>query len=159
MSAEVGKTFVAKAIYGLITVQALLVAMSEHPPSPLGGAMTLLGATLAIALIDTYAEVIAEALAQEHMVSRIEVREILRSVRPVLLGSQAPTLVFILSALGLWSVETAIQIAQILVLLLLFGYGVQVGRLMHTRWIRQVLSGIILVMIALLIVSIKILFH
>lgn len=51
--ADVSKTFVAKAIYGLITVQALLAVMGEHPPTPLGGAMTLIGATFAVALIDS----------------------------------------------------------------------------------------------------------
>jgi hypothetical protein len=157
--ASVRTTFVAKAIYGLITVQALLVVMEEHPPTPLSGAMTLLGATLAVALIDTYSEIIAEALAQKHMVSRDEVREILRSVSPVLVGSQAPTLMFLLSAIGLWSVEQAIQLAQLVTFLFLFVFGVQIGRLLHTHWLRQVLSGIFLVAVAGMIVGVKILFH
>lgn len=157
--ADVRTTFVAKAIYGLITVQAVLVVMDEHPPTALGGAATLLGATFAVALIDSYAEIIAEALAHKHMVSRGEVREILKSVSPVLVGAQAPTLMFLLSAIGLWSVEQAIQLAQIVTFLFLFVFGVRIGQLLHTHWFLQVLSGIFLVAVAGMLIAIKILFH
>ncbi len=46
MHDEVSNAFIAKAIRGLITVQAVLLAMEEHPPEAWRGAITLFGTTL-----------------------------------------------------------------------------------------------------------------
>ncbi len=53
-----GKTFVAKAIYGLIAVMAVLQVIDEHPPVPWRGAATLFGTTLGVTLLDAYIETI-----------------------------------------------------------------------------------------------------
>lgn len=103
----------AKAIYGLVTVLAVLVTMEDHPPVAWRGAITLFGATLAVALVDTYSETIAGMLSSQRRLSRDELREIWRDVSPVLVGAQAPTLILLVSAIGLFSVERAITIAEV----------------------------------------------
>jgi hypothetical protein len=57
------------------------------------GALTLFGTTLAVALVDTYAETIAGMLFRQRRLPRTELREIWHGVAPVLVGAQAPTLV------------------------------------------------------------------
>jgi hypothetical protein len=43
---------ISGAIYGLVTVLAVLVVMADHPPVAWQGAVTLFGTTLAVALVD-----------------------------------------------------------------------------------------------------------
>ena len=59
----VSGTPVSRAIYGLITVLAVLQIMELHPPSPWQGTVTLLGTTIAVALADAYSDSIAMMLA------------------------------------------------------------------------------------------------
>jgi hemolysin III len=82
-----------------------------------------------------------------------------RSVVPVMVGAQAPTIVLVLSALGLYPAERAITIAQIVVAILLFGYGLRVGQILHQHRLLQLISGLALVAIAGLLVAIKVLLH
>ena len=153
------KTAVAKAIYGLITVLAVLVVMDDHPPAAWRGAVTLFGTTLAVALVDTYSETIAGMLSYRRGPTRGELRRIWRGASPVLVGAQAPTLVLLASALGLLPVGRALTIAEVVAFLLLFGYGWRVGTTLHRDRLPQLLSGLGLVAIGGLIVGIKAAFH
>jgi hypothetical protein len=113
------------AIYGSLAVMAVIVAIEDHPPTALRAAAQLFGVTLAIAVAKAYAEIIADTLDRGRRLDAEEWREILRKISPVLFGAQAPTLVFLMSAFGLFSVETAISISKVLVLGLLFVYGLR----------------------------------
>jgi hypothetical protein len=155
----VSQSFVSHAIYGVITVLAVLQVMEHHPPSAWSGAVTLFGTTLAVALLDAYSDSIAEMMAHGHMLSRGELGRIWRDVRPVLIGAQGPTLFLLLAVIGLLSVETAIDLAEGLSFLLLFVYGLRVGRLLHEGWPRQLLSGLILVAIGGFVVALKAVVH
>ncbi len=150
---------IEKAIYGLITVLAVLVVMQQHPPVAWRGAVTLFGTTLAVALVDAYAATISAMLSQRRALADEEKSAIWHSVVPVMAGAQAPTFVLLLSALGFYTVERAITGAEIVVVLFLFGYGLRVGQLLHQHWLRQLISGMALVAIAGLVVTIKVLFH
>lgn len=150
---------VSRAIYGLITVLAVLQAFQLHPPSPWKGAVTLVGTTLTVALIDAYADSIAETLASGRILSRDELARIGRRVLPVFVGAQGPTLALMVSALGLIDIEDAIILAQAIAFVSLFGYGWRVGKLQHEQWVRRLLSGLILVAIGGVIVGIKAAFH
>lgn len=58
-------SFASMAIYGSLTVMALVVAMENHPPTALRAAAQLFGITLAIAVTKAYAELIADTLDRE----------------------------------------------------------------------------------------------
>ena len=155
----ISERFVARAVYGLITVLAVLQAMELHPPDAWRGAITLFGTTLAVALIEVYAEAIGVLLGRSGRLDRQELAHMWHEAAPVMVGAQGPTVVLVLSALGLMSVETAIDIAQVVAFLTLFGYGWRIGQLLDQRWTRQVASGLILVAIGGLLVGIKAAFH
>jgi hemolysin III len=156
MAQNVSHTSVAKAIYGLITVLPVLLVMYDHPPSAWVGAGILFGTTLTVALVETYAETIAVMLHRQRRLTNAEKREIWHYAAPVMVGAQAPTIVLVLSAVGFFPVEQAITIAQAVLFLFLFGYGVRVGQILHEGWHRQFLSGLVVVAIAALLVAIKI---
>jgi DMSO reductase anchor subunit len=56
------KNFVAKAIYGLISVLAGLLIMEEHRPTAWKAAGLLFGTVLVLAMAETYSATIAETL-------------------------------------------------------------------------------------------------
>lgn len=150
---------VSKAIYGVITVLAVLQALEIQPPSAWRGTVILFGTTVAVALVDAYCESIAAMLTERHRLSGRDLRTIVRDVTPVLAGAQGPTLLLLLSAFGLLSVASAISLAQVVAFVLLFGYGWRVGQLLHEHWLRQLASGLVLVAIGGLAVGIKTVFH
>lgn len=156
---EVARASVSRAIYGLITVLAVLQVMGAHPPSAWHGTASLFGTTLAVALADAYSDSIGEMLSEGHRLSRGSFRAIGHDVWPILTGAQLPTFVLLASALGLISVELAISLAEWVAFLMLFGFGVRVGQMLHERWFLRLMSGIVLVAIAGLIVAIKAAFH
>jgi hemolysin III len=98
-------------------------------------------------------------LAHGRTLSWDELRAIGRDVGPILVGAQGPTLLLVLSALGLLDVEDAIDLAQVVAFVFLFGYGWRVGMLLHEHWARRLVSGLILVAIGGFIVGIKAAFH
>jgi hypothetical protein len=156
---EVSHAFVSRAIYGLISVLAVLQVMEVHPPSAWSGAISLVGTTLAVALIVAYADTIAKTRSHGRSLAFGELREIWHDVEPVLVGAQGPTVLLVFSGFGLLEVEDAIDLAQAVAFLFLFGYGWRVGKLLHTHWARRPVSGLILVAIGGLIVGIKAAFH
>jgi hemolysin III len=133
--------------------------MELHPPGAWRGAITLFGTTLVVALIEVYAETIGEMLGRSGRLGRQDVAHMWHDAAPVMVGAQGPTVVLVLSALGLMSVETAIDIAQVIAFLTLFGYGWRIGQLLDRRWTRQLFSGLILIAIGGLLVGIKAAFH
>lgn len=155
----VGHAPISRAIYGVITVLAVLQAFEIQPPSAWHGTVVLFGTTLAVALVDTYCESIAEMLAERRRLSRDDLATIGRDVAPVLAGAQGPTLLFLLSAFGLLPVERALSLSQVVAFVLLFGYGWRVGQLLHEHWPRQLASGLIVVAIGGLVVGIQMAFH
>jgi hypothetical protein len=109
--------------------------------------------------VDAYSESIAIMLAESRGLSLDDLRAIRHEVAPVLVGAQAPTLLLLLAAIGLFSVDRALQLAEIVAFLLLFSYGWRVGSMLHERWFKQLLSGLVLVAIGGIAVGIKAAFH
>ena len=153
------KDFVTKAIYGLISVLAVLLIMEEHPPTAWKAAGILFGTVLALAMAETYSATIAETIAGQRKLDREEILEIWHDTRPILLSANLPTLVILLSGAGLYSMDTALIIAKAAIYLALFCYGLQVGHLLHaSRW-RILLSGLFTAGIGALIGLLKFLLH
>lgn len=156
---ETSPARVSRAIYGLITVMAVLQVMEIHPPTAWQGALSLFGTTLAVALADAYSDYIAEMIAGRRRLTRQVVRAIGRSAVPILTGAQPPTFLLLASALGFLSVETAITLAQVVAVALLFGFGLRAGQHLHESWTRRLMSGLVLVAIGGLVVGLKAAFH
>ena len=65
----------------------------------------------------------------------------------------------LISAFGLLSVEAALEISKILVLLLLFVYGLRVAQLLHKNRFVQIVSGIVIMSAGGVVVLMNYLFH
>lgn len=149
---------VSRIIYGLISVLALLQVMDVKTPTAWSGALLLFGTTLAIALAYAYAESIALMLTGRRALSMADLRQVGRDVAPILVGAQTPTLLLLLAALGVFSAQTAIDVAQGVTFALLFAIGMRVGAILHEHWFRQIINGLLLMGIGGLVVIISVFF-
>ena len=59
----VDKTAISEAIYGMMTVLALIVVLEDNPPGP-WRVVAIIGATYALAFAKAYANVVAEILSK-----------------------------------------------------------------------------------------------
>ena len=156
---DLSRSSASKTIYGFVVVLAVLTVMQDHPPVAWRAALTLFGTTLAIALAEAYAEIVAGIIAEQRHPTRAELREVWSSVSPVLIGAQMPAVVLLLSALGFYPIEQAITLAEVVVFVLLFSYGWRVAVILHENWIHRALAGLLFVGAGALVVGIKALFH
>lgn len=151
--------YVSKAIYGSISVLAVLLVMEEHPPGVWQAALTIFSTTLAIALAEAYSETIAQVLTQQKRLDTHETHAIWRHTQPILLSANLPTVILLLSATGLYSVTVALNIAEFAIYLALFLYGLRVGQLLHGSWWRNLLTGLSALVLGALIGLVKYLVH
>lgn len=146
---------VVTAIRGLIPILAVLALMRGSPPAAWTAVSALVATTLAVAVVEVYAETVGEALQLGRRLTGHEVRRIWDQVAPVLVWAQLPTVALLLAAFGFIPVGTAIELGHVLLLTLLFGYGMRGGRLLEERPGQQILRGAQMVAIGGAIVGIE----
>lgn len=155
MAQDVNRPVAVKVIYGLFIVMPILTLMRDHPPSAGRAVVVVLGTTLIFTFAETYAVMVGAMLHQKRWLNRKEILKIWRHEAPMLVGTQPPTVVLILSALGFLPADQAIDNALWVLVLFLFGYGLWVGHILHVQPLLQLLSGLLLVGLAYIIVAFK----
>lgn len=153
----VDKLATSEAIYGMITVLALIVVLENNPPGPWRIVFTIIGATCGLAFARAYANVVAEVLSKREKPRRDALRVAWREVRPLILYPQFTTLVFVLSALGLFPLGFAFWVAEAVGVLSLFFAGYLMGRRVGFLRFRSLFSSLAVGVVGGLIVSVKIL--
>lgn len=154
-----GKEAVSEVIYGTVTLMAVVIALENGGYGPWRVVAVILVATYTLAFAKVYANTIAEMLAKGRRISMREVRGIWRESRPVTIYSQLPTLAFVLSGLGVFSLGAAFWIAQLTGVAILFIAGYLVGRRVGASAARSVFSGFAVGAVGAAIMLLKLLSH
>lgn len=159
-SNEVGdKTAISEAIYGMITILALIVVLEENPRGPWQVVITIVAATCALAFARAYASTVAEILSKGEHLTRATLRAIWREARPLIVYPQLPTLVFVLSALGLFPLDLAFWVAEAVGVLSLLFAGYLVGRRVGLSRFRSLLSSLAIGVVGGLVILVQVLTH
>ena len=153
------KAFMAKSLYGSVTLLAVLLSFEDHVPTAGHGASLLFGTALSVALAEAFSESISQVIIGKKRLDRQELHTIWHETRPVLLAAYLPVLVMVLAAVGFFSVPTALMLAKSLIYATLFVYGLRIGYLLHGPKIRMFLAGLFTLGIGGLLGLIKLLFH
>jgi hypothetical protein len=103
---------VSRVIYGSIIGLAVVVVLESHPPSAGSGLASMLATAFAVGLAELYSDLIGEQLRTGRRIDRHAAVEELDAVAAVAFGVAFPGLFFLLAAIGLFSVDTAIDIAK-----------------------------------------------
>jgi hypothetical protein len=144
---------VSKVVYGSIIGLALVLTLEAHPPATGVVIGTLVGTGFAVSLAELYSEVIGArtqaSLGEEHEPMGLIVEDAVA----VTLGVAFPAIFFILSALGVWELDTAFEIAKWTGIGLIAGYGYLAARISGSNVPRALLqaSGVALIATALIV--------
>ena len=153
------KSAISEVVYGTITILAVILALEEYASGPWQVAFTIVGTTYALAFARAYADLIAETLHRGRRLGRYDLLLIWREARPVMVYSQLPTLVFVLSALGLLPLGLSFMIAETVGVLVLFFAGYLVGRRVGASRLRSLLSSLAIASVGGLVILLKVLTH
>ncbi|MEJ6404061.1 hypothetical protein [Yoonia sp. 2307UL14-13] len=147
------------AIYGAITVLALLMAMGHSATDPITTAAILFGSVLAITRAKAFAQISADAAHHRAAFGWAEVRAGWRHAQPTLIAANIPTLLIALAATGAYSAETAIDLSQVFAILLLAVYGFSIGWVIYRRVLPGLLHGAFTGAIGLALALLKFVLH
>ena len=150
---------VSRAIYGAISVLAVLLIMDDHPPTVGAAAINVFGTVLAVALAEAYSEVIGETIAHKKQFTLETAKKAWLSTRPVFVSASLPIFIILLSLTGLYSIHASFTISKVYIYVYLFVFGLRVGRLFDAQRSRVLLSGLFTLSIGILISLIKGGFH
>lgn len=121
------------AIYGSITVLGILAATDPETLNAFVTAGTLFTSLLAVSLAKAYADLASMVLETARQASIEMVRTAWAHGRTTLIAVNLPTLSMLLGALGIYSDEIALWLAQFFAIALLVYYGARIGyRLLGT---------------------------
>src|SRR5688500_18963313 len=109
---HLGSRQVGRVVYGSIIGMALVVAIESHPPKPGVMAVWLVGTALAVGLAEIYSEVVGTETSTRQPVTRGQVGHMIEDACAVGFGVAFPAVFFLLSALGVFAVDTAFTIAK-----------------------------------------------
>ena len=156
---HLGSRQVAKVVYGAIIGLALIVAVEKHPPSPAVMAIWLLGTAVAVGLAEIYAEVIGIETSSRRPVTRRDFGHMVDGAVAVGFGVALPAVFFVLSALGLFELDTAFSIAKWSGLGLIGFYGFWAARFAGADVHRALVKGALVALIGAGLILLKSLTH
>lgn len=150
---------VSKVVYGSIIGLALVLTLEVHPPGTGAIIGTLVATGFAVSLAELYSEVIGArtqaSLGEEHE----PIGAIVEDAVAVTLGVAFPAVFFILSALGLWELDTAFEVARWTGLGLIAGYGYLAARISGAGVGRALLQASGVAVIAAALIAFKAVLH
>jgi hypothetical protein len=159
LEAHLGSRQVGKVVYGSIIGLALVVALESHPPSAAVMAVWLVGTAVAVGLAEVYSEVVGTETSTRRAVTRPQVRSMVGDATAVGFGVASPAVFFLLSAVGLFALDTAFTIAKWSGLGLIGFYGYWAARFSGEAPHRALVKGALVALVGAGLILLKSLVH
>jgi hypothetical protein len=150
---------VGKVVYGSIIGLALVVALEQHPPTAAVMAVWLLGTAIAVGLAEVYSDVVGTETSTRHAVTRPQLRSMAGGAAAVGFGVASPAVFFVLSAVGLFPVDTAFGVAKWGGLGLIGFYGFWAARFSGSAPHRALVKAVLVALIGAGLILLKSLVH
>lgn len=154
-SSTLGGERASKAIYGIILISVTLIGLKAHDTDPMAIAVKIFVAAMAIVVAEVYSEILGESIRHQKALNSEERRTIVYNAMAIATVSLYPIIVFLLSKLGLYSVDTAFTIALVLNMLGLAAFGYYAIKSSGATKHQALVKGSILAGIGLIIVIAK----
>jgi hypothetical protein len=156
---HLGSRQVARVVYGSIIGLALVVAIENHPPAPWVMAVWLVGTAVAVGLAEIYSEVVGAETRNRRPVTRRQLGPMAEDALAVGFGVASPAVFFLLSALGLFEVETAFTVAKWSGLGLIGFYGYWAARFAGAATHRALFKAALVALVAAGLIALKAFVH
>jgi hypothetical protein len=150
----------SRAIYGQILVTSMVGALSEDSDIDAEYILVSVGATMLVFwLAHVYAEAMARGLETAQHVGWAEIRRLAAAEWPLVQATLPTAIVLALGAIGVFSTETAVDLAIAVGVVALFAWGLAIGRASRSSWAAALLGAAISAGFGLVVVGLKALVH
>lgn len=149
----------AKAIYGIILIQALLIGLDTISTKPFEVATKTFVGALVIVFAEIYSQFLGGIINKKGHLSKKEIEEIKREALSVSAVSINPTILFLISSFGLISLNTAFNIAYLFGLLELIIFGFIASRSIHSDIHKNIRAALFTGLVGFSIIAAKSFIH
>lgn len=149
---------VAKSLYGMITVHAVLVVLSLGDYSPVRILTTIAGTIVFISIAEAYSIIVGRHIDKKSPMHARELMRVWCESRYLFLGSISILFFFALAVLGFIDRDMAFVLSYISSGITLFGYGLYYGLGAGESWTRSILMGLFNATIVYSIIVLKSIF-
>jgi hypothetical protein len=147
----------AAAVYGSIVVAALIEAFRGEHAHAEATALAVISTMAVFWLAHVWSAVLGERIhRRERRLGFSRIRQIARAEWPLVEASFAPVVVLILGWIGVLSDGTAEELALIVCIIQLFGWGLAVGLRAYDHWTGALLSAFGNGALGLMVVSLEV---
>ena len=147
------------AIYGSILAASLVAAMDATEAAPQEMTLSLLSTTLVFAIAHAWSEAVGERIVLRQGGSVARLVELIRREWPLVEAGFVPGAALALAWAGVWSADFGADLALVLAVLQLVGWGIVVGRRTYDRWLQALVVGAVNGFLGLVLVALKIAVH
>lgn len=149
----------AKAIYGIILIQALLISLDQKHADPFTVAIKTFVGALIIVFAEIYSEYLGGIIQKKGFLNKIERDEIKEESFIVSAVSITPTILFLISGFGLLNTAIAFKIAYLLGLIELTTFGYIASESAGHSFLKNIKVGLITGAVGFAIIAIKYYFN
>lgn len=151
-----GNARATKVIYGTILIAAFLIT-KDHigENSSLAVAISTFFAAIAIVFAEIYSELLGETIRKNKKLSRTERNAIEKDTFAIISVSILPSIVFLVSYVGLYSTQVAFTISYTLLLIILIVFSFWAVRLSGATTLKALVISIIISVIGIAVVLLK----
>ncbi len=147
----------ASAVYGSIVAAALIEAFRGEHAQAETTALAVLSTMGVFWLAHVWSAVLGERIhRRERRLGFARIKQIARAEWPLVEASFAPVFVLILGWVGVFSDGTAEELALMVCIIQLFGWGLAVGLRAYDHWTGALLSGFGNGALGLMVVSLEV---
>lgn len=148
----------AKAIYGIILIQVLLVSFDRGADPLMLAFKTFIGA-LVIVSAEIYSEFLGGIIKKKGHLSKIEMDEIKREALSISAVSLNPTILFLISNFNIISIKTAFNLSYFLGLIELVIFGFIASKSINNNLFKNFRAGFFTGLVGLSIIVVKSFIH
>lgn len=159
--ARLAKANLASAIYGEILLLAVLAAVGEHETSAATVLATVVGSQLVFWLGHAYSDTIGEQLhsSTEQRIDRDSIGRVMEHEWPIVQAAGPAVVLLGLAMVHVIKTSTAVNVAIVLAVVSLFGWGFAAGRRSRDTLRGQLVVGALSGALGLVIAALKIAIH
>ena len=159
-SVEEERARIAAAVYGTILVLAVLSYLAEDDALDAGEvAGAMVGTGIAYFAAHVYVDYLAARMTGMRGSASHVFGHVLREEWPLLQAMLAPGVPLLLGAVGVFSRSTAVDIALVIALVNLVGWGYEAGRRSYGTLSGAIVSALVAVVLGFVVVALKNLLH
>ncbi len=151
------QSYVSSAITASVIILVLLIVLQENPPGPLQSILIIAWTVICINTLRIFSLMVGKSIEEKRKLSRQERLSYIKELSYVVVELFPIIILFLMSYIGLFPINTAYKLSIIIIIALIFTYGFAIIRFRTSNIILCILGGIGFVFIALTLVLMRML--